>query len=47
MKIPFDIKYKQDIIDGKKMVVTRDMNPVRILSWDVKSSFPIVFAMEE
>lgn len=46
MKIPFDIKYKQDIIDGKKMVVTRDMNPVRILSWDVKSSFPIAFAME-
>lgn len=38
MKIPFDIKYKQDILDGKVKVVTRNNEPVRILAWDMKVS---------
>lgn len=40
-KIPFDIKYKRDIISGKVSVVTRNDKPVKIISWDATDTEPI------
>ena len=37
-KIPFDIKYKGDIIAGKVSVETGEGRPVRIIDWNVKNS---------
>ena len=43
MKIPFDIKYKQDILDGKVKVVTRDNASVEIIRWDAKNEkYPLI-----
>lgn len=36
MKIPFDIKFRQQIESGEYKVVTGDDRPVRIISWDKK-----------
>ena len=41
-KIPFDLQSKQDIIDGKISVVTRNDKPVEILCWEKKGTRPIV-----
>lgn len=35
MKIPFDIKYKQEIQTGKYKVVTKTGLPVEIVHWDL------------
>lgn len=36
-KIPFNIKYKQDIIDGKVKVFTKNGSPVEIVYWNLKN----------
>lgn len=41
-KIQFDIKYKQDIIDGKFTVLTAEKKLVEIIKWDAKGHYPIV-----
>ena len=42
-RIPFNIKYKDDIILKKMKVVTKDNRPVDILKWDCQhEKFPIV-----
>lgn len=42
MKVPFDIKYKDDIYAGIMHVITRDGKWARIICWDMKNDFPIV-----
>ena len=37
-KIPFNIKYKQDIIDGKVKVFTKNGSPVEIVYWNLKNA---------
>ena len=41
-KIAFDIKYRQEIEDGKYNVVTEKGTPVTILRWDMKGRYPIL-----
>lgn len=41
-KIPFDIRYRQEIQSGEFSVVTRDDRPVTILRWDMKGNYPIL-----
>lgn len=42
-KIPFNIKYKQDIIDGKVKVFTKNGSPVEIVYWNLNyTDYPIL-----
>lgn len=41
-KIAFNIKYRQDIENGKYKVVTETGIPVNILRWDMKGRYPIL-----
>ena len=40
--IPFDINYKQDIINGLVEVKTNTGYSVKIIKWDARGQFPIV-----
>ena len=40
--IPFDISYKQDIINGLVEVQTNNGDSVEIIKWDAEGQFPIV-----
>jgi hypothetical protein len=40
--IPFDISYKQDIINGLVKVQTNTGYSVEIIKWDAEGQFPIV-----
>lgn len=42
MKIPFDIKYKDDILAGKVKVQTAGEDDVRIVSFDETTEYPVV-----
>lgn len=42
-RIPFDIKYRPEIEVGKYLVVTRDNHSARIICWDAKLRYPIIF----
>ena len=42
IRIAFDIKYRQEIEDGKYKVVTEKGTPVNILRWDMKGRYPIL-----
>lgn len=47
MKTSFDIKYRQDIIDGKVKLKTRSGVPVKIVCWDRKhENLPIVALLQ-
>lgn len=50
-KIPFNIKYKQDIIDGKVKVFTKNGSPVEIVYWNLKNTscngYPILAVINE
>lgn len=47
MKTSFDIKYRQDIIDGKVKLKTRSGVPVKIVCWDRKhEDLPIVALLQ-
>lgn len=41
-KIPFDIRYRQEIQSGEFSVVTRDDRPVTIIRWNMKGNYPIL-----
>lgn len=41
-KIPFNIKYQQQIKSGEVKVVARDDRSVKILKWDMHGNYPIL-----
>lgn len=49
MKIPFDIKYRQEITNGEVKVVTRDDREVTVLRWDMKNNldYPILYVAKD
>lgn len=48
MKIPFDIKYRDDVISGNCKIVTRDDREVVVLRWNMKNNldYPILFTVK-
>ena len=42
MKIPFDIKYRNEVVNGQYKVLTNDGREARILCWDAHEELPIV-----
>jgi len=43
--IPFDIKYKDNILSGKMEVVTRNYLPVEIVKWDMNNVDCLLFVV--
>ena len=47
MKVPFNIKYREQIESGEYRVETRDGRKVEIMKWDAKGRCPIIALVTE